>query len=211
MSIAPTVPFDPDLIKAYSDLLILQYRDKPKARSHVAIFVKWFSVVSRVTDQLDDMFDIDNSYGVFLDIIGKIVGVPRTVDHHVDKPYFGFDPGELRRGMDTGKLFDFRVDFLYTESALTDAQYRFFIRCKIAKNCASAKLADQHRISLQDAIRFALSDQGYIVDNKDMTCTVFLHDTLDPILIEQIALRDLLPRPQGVRYIYQVITAPTQG
>lgn len=62
----------------YASLLILQYRNKPKARETVKIGADLF-LGDGLVFQLQDLLDVDKAVGLWLDLIGKIVGAPRNV------------------------------------------------------------------------------------------------------------------------------------
>lgn len=65
-----------ELIDYYKDLLIIQYRNKPKARATIDALVKNV-IMNQLGQQLYDAFDVDQAEGVQLDVIGKYVGVSR--------------------------------------------------------------------------------------------------------------------------------------
>ena len=67
-----------DVEEYYANLLILQYRNKPKARATIKLGANLY-LGDGVIFQLQDVLDIDNAQGVQLDLIGKIVGAPRNV------------------------------------------------------------------------------------------------------------------------------------
>lgn len=67
-----------DVKTYYADLLILQYRNKPKARETIKIGADIY-LGDGVIFQLQDILDIDKAEGAQLDIIGKILDCPRVV------------------------------------------------------------------------------------------------------------------------------------
>lgn len=66
------------IVKYYTDLLILQYRDKPKARANVALGVDPF-VMDQLPNQIQNAFNLDTAVGVQLDVLGKYAGISRNV------------------------------------------------------------------------------------------------------------------------------------
>ena len=64
----------------YANLLILQYRNKPKARDTIKIAANLF-LSDGLVFQLEDLLDIDKAKGAWLDLIGKLVGAPRNVQN----------------------------------------------------------------------------------------------------------------------------------
>lgn len=84
--------------------------------------------------------------------------------------------------------------------AFSDDDYRFFIRLKIANNVVVGTMIDDTRLSIQDVIQFAFSGNAYVVDNYDMTLSLFLGIDSDPEIIERVVRLKLLPKPASVRY-----------
>jgi hypothetical protein len=67
-----------DVVDRYKDLLILQYRQKTRARATVDLFVR--SIVSDLFSmQVQDSFNFDYAIGIQLDLLGKYIGVERRV------------------------------------------------------------------------------------------------------------------------------------
>lgn len=83
----------------------------------------------------------------------------------------------------------------------SDEDYRFLLRVKIIKNTASAVVIGDPGSDLQSAIQFAFGGNAYVVDNQDMSLTVTATDDLDLDLLILVFTIQLVPKPQGVRYI----------
>lgn len=138
-----------EILEYYANRLIIQYRVKSKARDTIKCLVDQ-SVCDGIMAQLKTCFDLDTAVGNQLDILGRIVGVPRNVigldlEHTFfsfvrydegpvfpDRPGFGHyadDPyptGLFRRYANTGT---------YT---LTDYELRVLIKLKIVFNTAGS-------------------------------------------------------------------------
>lgn len=67
---------DLEIAQYYADLLILQYRDKPKAKATVTAFAMML-VEGQLPLAIQNAFDINTAVGYQLDIIGKYAGVTR--------------------------------------------------------------------------------------------------------------------------------------
>lgn len=65
------------LIDYYVDLLIIQYRGKPKARATIDALVKMV-IADQIYTTVQNAFSIENAIGVQLDTIGKYAGAKRT-------------------------------------------------------------------------------------------------------------------------------------
>jgi hypothetical protein len=193
---------------SYIDLLILQYRNLPKAEQTINALIAKYEELYDVIRQFETAFDVDSVEGVQLDILGKIVGVNRIVPFSVPKNYFGFDDNSLSCGFadvfdDSLVVYPFKNVFEsdYASSELNDNDYRFFIRAKIIKNIVKPYMIDDtNKLSLQDLIDFLFEGKGYIVDNQKMGLILYIDVSYDTSKLPFIQQLDLLPRPQAVEY-----------
>lgn len=181
----------------YSQLLIYQYARKPKARATIDSVLGEYDKLSDNAIDLLNQWDIDQARGFSLDIIGRRIGVSRTLPAAIAKGYFGYlnsIDGEpwgqgvwYRAGESTGDTL-----------VLNDQDYRFLIRAKIFKNFQNGTFD-----YILNAFRNILNSDANIEDNFDMTATVYLPlaslNLLQRYMIEQM---DILPRPMGVMYTY---------
>lgn len=95
-----------DILNYYADLLILQYKTQPKARETIKALVTEVYSNGLLLD-LIDAFNIDTAVGKQLDILGKYIGLNRTVK-----------------------------DFIQSTQTivLTDEQYRTLLKLKLVEN-----------------------------------------------------------------------------
>lgn len=181
----------------YSNLIIYQYANKPKAKATIdAILGEADIIIDNLTD-LMNQWDIDVARGYSLDIIGRRIGVSRTLPAFVSKGYLGYlgavggEPWGLgiwyREGESTGDAI-----------TLGDSDFRFLIRAKIYKNFQTGTLD-----YVLNAMRQLLSSNANVEDNYDMTATVYLPlESLNSLQDYMIQVMDILPRPMGVMYNY---------
>lgn len=204
---------DQDFIDQYRQLLILQYSDKEKAVAEIDVLTGSWSKVFDFLNSFFDEFDIDQAFGDRLDIIGRIVGVNRIVEDGIAKRYFGFSGITNALTFSQGAFFDLFRDSLYSDTELNDAQFRFFIKSKIAKNITSAYMVSDDRVSLQKTIQTLFSNRAFIVDNKDMTLTLYVDESLPAEDLTLIQALDLIPRPQavGIKLIVSFVFGETFG
>ena len=193
-----------DFIDQYKNLLILQYYNKPKASAEVALFAGEFKRIFEFFSDFEREFDLDFAYGDRLDLIGKLIGLPRTVDEAVAQEFFSFAGNPNGRTFGEGSMFDIFNDVGFAPTELNDDQYRFFIRAKIAKNITSAVMVSDDRITLQDAIQILFRRRAFVVDNQDMTLSIYIDDTFNREDILLLQAQDLIPKPKGVRYRFIV-------
>lgn len=194
-----------NFIEEYKKLLIWQYQDKPKAQKHIELILSEFEKIYNLLNVIPDAFDLDKAVGKQQDILGKILGISRNVPFAVSKRFFGFTNNINSYGFDRRlKTTGFKIPFkrkledIYTSGRLDDTQFRGFLKAKAIKNNVRATMIDDNKLSLQDAINFLFNDTSYVVDNQDMTMTLYIDNGYDVQLLKYIKQLDLLPRPQGV-------------
>lgn len=186
--------------------LIIQYGDKSNAVATVTAITEEFELIYDNANILDFAYDLDNAIGKQLDIIGRIVGINRKVPFAVPKNYFGFEGhsnaypmGNKFKVVISYPLKD-KFEIPYSDGQLNDFDYRFFIRAKIIKNYATSKTIDTNRLSIQNAVDFLFNGKAYVVDNMDMTMTIYIDSGFDINMLLYLERLDLLPRPQAVGY-----------
>jgi hypothetical protein len=196
-----------DFTEIYKSLLILQYADKPKARADIETRAVEWEGIYNFARSFETEFDIDTAWGDRLDKIGKIVGQTRIIERGYLKTYFGFLGNPNARGFGVAPFFKL-TDPVYEKTVLSDEQYRFFIRARISKNVASARLSSESGSQgLQETIDFLFSSEGFAVDNKDMTMTIYLDESYDPDRVAMVINEDLIPTPQGVDIKNYILTS----
>ena len=194
-------------IRAYQLLLIQQYFNSPKASTEIGMKAASWCKIYEAIDQFGKEFDIDNATGDRLDKIGKIVRLPRNVPLVIPKIFFGFSDntnsegfGDKFQATTNDAPFSDKFSPKYTDQQLSDPDYRFFIKAKIAVNTSSAYMVSDERTSIQDAIQTMFEGRAYVVDNKDMTLTLYVSPAFDNQRLAIVQALDLLPSGQGVGY-----------
>lgn len=184
-----------------------QYADKPKA-------VAWYNITPNMAQPLSDTFDavrmsydIDTAVGAQLDVIGRIVVIDRGFESFVvfdPDTYFG-GSGDACQFGGIDSQFESVGEVLSQE--VSDAIFRVLIRAKIAKNNNDATLD-----GIASALSFITESSPIrIVDNENMTMSVSFGSELTDIERFVFNTFDVVPRPQGVRFLgYVEETAITQ-
>ena len=203
-----------DYTDSYVDLLIKQYWEQPKARGEIELQAASWEKIRDILDQFVEEFDVDLATGDRLDIIGKIVGVSRVVPLVIPKVYFGFDDNTNARGFDDKfSAVEFTAPFRdkfersYTDLELSDNDYRFFIKAKIALNNGSGYMVSDVEVSIQSIINTLFDGEAYVVDKKTMNLVLYVSPSVDLVRLDAILKLGLLPKPQGVGYSVVVQTA----
>ena len=130
----------------YANLLILQYRNKQKARKTIKTGVDIY-LGDGVVLQLENLLDIDTAIGVQLDIIGKILGCPRNVPGiNIDTKFFTFHVDANSLGFSTvgnpsNGVAKKRFNSNLAIYALSDNEYRQLLKFKAFINVWRGDLA----------------------------------------------------------------------
>jgi hypothetical protein len=191
----------------YRDLLIKQYWEQPNARAEIEANASSYKRIFEWLQSFLTEFDVDFATGDRLDILGRVVGIRRSIPYVVGKLYFGFDDNSNSRTFsdkfaivdDTAPFFD-KFSPPLGSLELTDSDFRFFIKAKIAKNSGSAFIVSDNKASIQDVINQTFGGDAYVVDNKDMSLTLYIAPSYRLDLLRAILALGLLPKPQGVQY-----------
>lgn len=195
-----------DFTDAYRGLLIKQYFDRPNAAAEIETKAASWERVYRFLKAFETEFDLDTATGDRLDKIGKIVVLPRSTPNALPKNRFTFEDDPTGGGF--GSLFNdnFGAPFIslfedpLTDYQLDDVDYRQFLRAKIAVNSGSAYMVSDEYTSLQDAIGVLFGGDGYVLDNYDMTLTLYVPFRIPQATFDLIRRLGLLPKPQAVGY-----------
>ncbi len=193
-----------NFIDYYTNLLIVQYHNKPKAKATIELMTRllWADMALM---QLRDAFDWRTATGVQLDTIGKWVGVDRFYNGQLFyfRPWFALidwnrEPDNLQGGFSTFDTFDtveggFLTydDILPTQNRLADDSFRIMIGLKIIKNNISATCKN-----IDDAIWDYFDGDVYTTWNN-MTLTYYYRGELAEV-IEVAKEKNVLPCPTGV-------------
>lgn len=190
----------------YSNLIIYQYANKPKAKATIdAILGEADIIIDNLTD-LMNQWDIDVARGHSLDIIGRRVGVSRTLPAFISKGYLGY------LGAVGGKPWGDGAWYRAGESIgdsviLNDDDFRFLIRAKIYKNFQNGTLD-----YVLNSLRSLLTENANLEDNYDMTVNIYFpFSLLSSLQFYMMQSLDILPRPMGVMYNYIDISTQEFG
>lgn len=160
-----------DVREYYADLLILQYRHKPKARETVKMGVDIYTG-DGVLFQLPDILNIDVAVGAQLDIIGKILGCPRNIPGLVvDTKFFQFHVDENSLGFSTVGhpsmgVAKSRYNSNLATYALIDDDYRQLLKYKAYVNRLDGTMA-----GIDEALYNCFGDDINLRNNQDSTIT----------------------------------------
>lgn len=155
----------------YANLLILQYRNKPKARETIKLGVDIYTGDGLLL-QLADCLNIDIAVGAQLDIIGKILGCPRNVPGiNNQTKYFTFHVDENSLGFSTignpsNGVAKKRNNSILATYTLRDEEYRPLLKFKAFLNVWRGDMGSMDR-----ALYSVFGNTINLKNNQDMTIT----------------------------------------
>lgn len=136
-----------DILDYYAGLLIIQYKQKTKARETIKLSAKAMMADGLFLD-LRRCFDLDTAVGVQLDVLGRIVGVSREIKGlDLDHEYLALStyadevPTEIGLALYSDTADDYYLTHRYIIDAthtMTDDEFRAIIRIKIIRNSLKA-------------------------------------------------------------------------
>lgn len=196
-----------DIKEYYANLLILQYRGKPKARATVQMGCDIYSGDGLVF-QIGNILDIDTAQGAQLDIIGKILDCPRTIQGlNPDKQYFSFEyEGAL--GFSTAQslsngIFKTYYNSIQSQYALKDEDYRQLLKFKAIVNILRASWA-----SMDEAIYNNFGGLIVLANNKNLTITYIIAKELN-VVAQAALIQGYFRAPIGIGFNYIVLVPQT--
>ena len=195
----------------YADLLIQQYRDKPKARGMIKALVRQ-ALGDNILLDIANAYTVDGAEGKQMDVVAKYVGAPRTVPVAVidDKIYMQFHDyrpeefsgthgmGDYRDSSQNADTFFYRYEnSVQNKRNLSDQEMRLFIKMKIAMNTSDGTYS-----GIVGYLYNFFGKNIVCIDNGNMTLTYYVADST-PFTVE--ALQAYLPRPMGVSMTTTVV------
>lgn len=186
----------------YADLLILQYRNKKKARETIKLGAEIY-LGDGLIFQLQDILDIDKAEGKQLDIIGKILQCPRIVEGiNPEVRYFSFEKPNAKGFSTKNSLSDGawknQFNSLFSIYSLPDGSYRVLLKFKAIKNRLRGSMAE-----IDDLLFNIFGNEIRLTNNQDLTITYTINDSI--LIPAQAAIKlGYLNAPIGVvaQYVY---------
>lgn len=202
----------------YQDLLLYQYQSLSKARATVGSLAE-SALCDLVVLDIGNAFNIDLAVGEQLDWIGRYVGFSRRVkgelvrDWFVAPDYTTYNPATTYTGMTdytdtTANSDSVTYRYLFAQgsfSDLTDEEYRYMLKLKVALNNSNNTLS-----YIQNILYEFFDTDILCFDSRDMFISYLVGPSIG-YFTELAISQDLLPKPMGVENggVYQV-TDPTK-
>ena len=174
-----------------------QYRNKSKA-------VAWYNITRGLATQIADvaaavriMYAIDVAQGEQLDVIGRIVVIPRDFMGKVTMETAMCavpvnDPAEF--GDTSAMCSAVSVD---ADMSMSDDLYRLAIKSKIIKNNSYSTIED-----VMSGMNFLLPNAQVtrLVDGEDMSFSVEFYGQISDLERWALVNASFVPKPQGVKF-----------
>lgn len=193
---------DPAILEYYANLLIVQYNTKAKARGHTELFVNQ-ATCDGLAQEENPSFTLLTAIGAQIDILGRIVGVPRNVQGLViSRDFFNFTNYASAGSNGFASYADAvypsdilwlrYVDVTSASYTILDSEMKVLIVLKIALNTRNSTTKD-----ITEILWDFFGDNVEFIDNKDMTLTYNISTDIQQVM--QIAVfLGFLPKPMGV-------------
>lgn len=192
------------IVEYYKNLLIIQFKSKPKAAATIALIAE-IQAVNNLPFDVESAFDIETAVGVQLDILGKWIGVTRDYvgTEYPDNtfgflPYFGTEQGQEGFAQYSDYTTKVGTTLSYAEiigngQKLNDDQYRIVLKLKIICNAI-----DMSQSSIDSAMNTVFGDQVILSTANNMAITYFVANELG-VLGAVLLEKQVLPKPMAVR------------
>lgn len=183
----------------YPDYLIMQYRQRARARATIASLVQELWLDGMTIDEAT-CFNLDVAIGAQLDVIGRIVGVTRNIyGLDLEHEFFSMTDYADAVAVDMQRYTDspfgpeimnrYRLAATYI---MTDFEFRYLIKLKIIYNM-TARTAR----ALIQAFWDIFGASVEVVDNKDMTMDINVSQPYQRVFLVADYI-GVIPSPMGV-------------
>jgi hypothetical protein len=194
-----------NIIKTYTDLLILQYANQPKAKATIELIAKELLADGIYWDVLE-AYNIDTAIGKQLDIIGKYIGIDRFYKSAFSsKDLFAFATKNTTNynnvvGFATKNNYDYlksksfsKFELIGDLSMLSDDAFRLALYFKRMQNNANASYQ-----SISENLYKIFGNDIVAQTNRTMDIYYYANKSYTSILA-YLVQKKALPKPMGVR------------
>lgn len=180
-------PYDPFLT------VMMQYANSPRLLAMITSFNAAMDQTVNIENLYDFVWNIATAQGWGLDVLGRIVGVSRTLQFPAGVDSFGFEEANSWTGFGQGGFYS--GGGTTNNFILGDEDFRKLILAKAAGNISDGAIPSVNQILLG---LFALRGTCYVADGLNMTLTYTFKFILNPIELAIVQLSGVLPNPAGV-------------
>ena len=182
-----------DHIERAKSRIINEYRNKQR-------LVRWLTITPEIAnqylegplDQVYGSYDVDTVSGEMLDVIGRIVGVPRPILRAAEFDVFGYAGNDSYTNYNIAPYIG---DGAQIDAPLNNDLYRKLVKAKIARNISDGTADSIIQLAgIITGVRVTA-----LIDNGDKSFDIGFASALDNTTLYLIENFDLIPRPQGTR------------
>lgn len=172
-----------------------QYRGQPKLESWLNIVPNLGEQIFQKADEVRRSYDIDSVGGEALNVVGRIVVLPRSVATTIEADYTEFGNSADEFGADRS---EFEPPFIDTPVDFLDPLFRILIRAKIHKNNSLATFDS----IIQSANIIAPGNTCTVIDNGNRSLSLSFSNALTEIqaLVFTSFGSRILPIAHGIRF-----------
>lgn len=175
-------------------VLLAQYANSPNMLQLMNFMNQWIDPAQNIDLFYYNIWNIQSANGIGLDIWGRIVGIPRTIQLSSTQQYFGFHEGNP-------SFFPFNNEPFYngplhgTLFTLLDDSYRILILTK-----ALANISNFTAPSINKLLSFMFAGRGscYVLELSRMQIEYVFNFPLQAWEQSVLLQSTLMPRPAGV-------------
>lgn len=186
----------------YTTLITSLHADKPAFVATVALTTGAFGDMYDTALELTRVFDVDTAVGVQLDIIGLWVGILRKQLVPVTGAFFSWNTTGL--GWNEA---NWRGPYEPNEGIvdLDDDTYRVLIKAKIGGNYWQGAFDEVQVIG--STVLQSAGVQCFVLDNMDMSTTVYILGAPTKVLLEMINRGLVPPKAAGVKILGYILAS----
>lgn len=181
--------------QAYShELIVNQLRDSPNYVEVIRLLAEDFDEVSDIYDYIAKNINIMNAGGIWLDLIGDIVGVSRVFEKEIQPVFFGFADQTHTTGFGQARFRE-PEDKTTASSVLNDDDYRVVIIGQIARN-----YGDVSEVGVATSVlNMTQAEQVLIYQGGPAEFNIYIIGLVSDNIKSILTGTDLIPRGAGVK------------
>lgn len=171
-----------------------QLRESPNYIEVIRLLAEDFDEASDIYDYIAKNINVLNARGVWLDLIGDIVGVSRVFEKEIQPVFFGFDDQPNTTGFGQARFRELG-DKTTASSVLNDDDYRVVIIGKIARN-----YGDVSEIGVATSVlNMTQADNVLVYQSGQATFSVYVIGLISDNIKSILTGTDIIPRAAGVK------------
>ena len=176
------------------ELIVNQLRDSPNYAEVIRLLAEDFDAANDIYDYIAKNINIMNAVGVWLDLIGDIVGVSRVFNKEIQPTYFGFSDQANVTGFEQARFRE-PNDKTTASSILNDDDYRVVIIGQIARN-----YGDVSEVGVATSVlNMTQADQVLVYQGWPAEFNIYIIGLVSDNIKSILNGSDIIPRAAGVK------------